>query len=74
MAEKYLRDLVIGFDKYCSIDTRTAAKKASVEQIRPSLHALIKVPINPIAEMVKHNIVNHRAVIPLIVANRSNRI
>jgi len=74
MAEKYLGDLVIGFDEYFSVDTRTTAKKVSVKFIRASSDALIKVSIKPLAEKIKHSVGNHGAVIALIVADRGNRI
>jgi len=74
MAEEYFSDIVVGFDKYSGIDTRTAAKHVSVEHVCTCRHTLIKVPIKPFTETVKYRVWNHWAMIALIVANRGNCI
>jgi len=74
MAKQYFSDIMVWFDKYSGIDTRTATKLVSVEHVCTVRYALIKVPMKPFTEMVKYRVWNHCAVVALVVANRGNCI
>lgn len=65
---------MIGLDKFRHIKTRMAPNEVSLEQIRPSPYAIVKVLVNRFAETVKHSIADHWTVVPIIVANRRDRI